>query len=72
MSDSLDVRGLSCPQPVMETLTRLRAMGSGELEILADGQACKENVTRAAQSQGWSVEAQDADNGEYRLTLKKD
>ncbi|GAB6037505.1 sulfurtransferase TusA family protein [Fundidesulfovibrio butyratiphilus] len=72
MSDSLDVRGLSCPQPVMETLTKLKAMGSGELEILADGQACRENVTRAAQSQGWSVDVQGAGDGEYRLTLKKE
>ncbi len=34
--DSLDVRGLSCPLPILKTKERLAAMASGEvLEILA-------------------------------------
>jgi TusA-related sulfurtransferase len=69
MSELVDARGLSCPQPVLDTLAKIAAMGSGELEVLVDTEASKENVARAAQGKGWSVESITEDNGEYRLKL---
>ena len=69
MSELVDARGLSCPQPVLDTLAKITAMGSGELEVLVDTEASKENVARAAQGKGWSVESITEDNGEYRLKL---
>lgn len=72
MRETIDTRGLSCPQPVLDTLAKITAMGSGRIEILLDTEASKENVTRAAQSRGWSVESITEDGGEYRMIIVRD
>jgi TusA-related sulfurtransferase len=69
MSELVDARGLSCPQPVLDTLAKIAAMGSGELEVLVDTEASKENVARAAQGKGWKVDSISEEGGEYRLKL---
>ena len=69
MSELVDARGLSCPQPVLDTLAKIAAMGSGELEVLVDTEASKENVARAAQGKGWKVDSIAEEGGEYRLKL---
>ncbi len=33
MSEVIDARGLSCPQPVLDTLEKIEAMGTGKLEV---------------------------------------
>ena len=72
MSDTVDARGLSCPQPVMMTLQEIKNSGQNEIEILVDTDTSKENVSRAAASQGWEVTCiQDEDNG-YRICIRKD
>ncbi len=71
MSEIVDARGLSCPQPVLDTLNRIAAMGKGTLEVLVDTEASKENVSRAARAKGWTLEAVAEDGGEYRLTISK-
>ena len=69
MSEIIDARGLSCPQPVLDTLAKIAAMGSGELEVLVDTEASKENVARAAQNKGWRVESITENDGEFSLKL---
>jgi TusA-related sulfurtransferase len=69
MSEFVDARGLSCPQPVLDTMAKIAAMGSGELEVLVDTEASKENVARAARGKGWKVESITEEGGEYRLKL---
>jgi TusA-related sulfurtransferase len=71
MSDIGDARGLSCPQPVLDTLAAMAAKGSGRLEVLVDTEASKENVARAAQAKGWSVDSITEEAGEYRLAIAK-
>jgi tRNA 2-thiouridine synthesizing protein A len=72
MSTTVDARGFSCPQPVLMTLDEIRKINRGEIEILVDTDTSKENVTRAAKSQGWQVkDIQDEDNG-YRIIINKD
>ncbi len=72
MSETVDARGLSCPQPVILTLDRIKALGRGELAVLVDTATARENVSRAAGSQGWRV-AEELHEGEgYRLMLRKD
>lgn len=71
MKQTVDARGLSCPQPVLLAVQTMRAVGVGEIEVLVDNEASRENVGRAAQSQGWTVTAADLDNGEFRLDLAK-
>lgn len=71
MRQTVDARGLSCPQPVLLAMQAMRAAGTGEIEVLVDNEASRENVGRAAQSQGWTVAVADLDNGEFRLDLAK-
>ncbi len=72
MSNRLDASGLSCPQPVLLTLNKIKQMTSGQIMIQVDTETSKENVSRAAQSQGWEVtDVQENDTG-YQLTIKKD
>ena len=55
MSKIVDARGLSCPQPVLMTLDAIKSGSDGELEVIVDNMASRENVVRAAESKGWTV-----------------
>ncbi|HYA12629.1 MAG TPA: sulfurtransferase TusA family protein [Thermodesulfovibrionales bacterium] len=72
MSKIVDVRGLSCPQPVMMTLNEISKINKGELVILVDTDTSKENVTRAARTQGWQVSDIQPEGIGYRITITKD
>ncbi|MGD8563496.1 MAG: sulfurtransferase TusA family protein [Desulfarculaceae bacterium] len=71
MSELIDASGLSCPQPVILTLDKIKQMGSGELEVLVDTDTSKENVSRAAISQGWEIKQVTEEGEGFRLTLVK-
>jgi TusA-related sulfurtransferase len=71
MAEIVDASGLSCPQPVLMTLNKIKALGQGEVEILVDTETSKENVSRAAESQGWEIsEVSESDTG-YRVLIKR-
>ena len=72
MSNTIDARGLSCPQPVLDTLNKIAAMGRGNLEILVDTEASKENVCRAVQAKGWTLDSVTEAGGEYTIRISKD
>ena len=72
MSIIVDAKGLSCPQPVLMTLDKIKEIQKGEILIKVDTDTSKENVTRAAQSQGWEVADIQENEGGYQLTIKKD
>ncbi len=72
MSIIVDAGGLSCPQPVLMTLDKIKEIQKGEIIVRVDTDTSKENVRRAAQSQGWEVaDIQKKEEG-YQLTLKKE
>jgi len=71
MAEQVDARGLSCPQPVMMTMEKLRALNQGELVVLVDTDTSRENVSRAAASLGWQVKAMQPEGGTYRIILHK-
>ena len=48
MSDMVDARGLSCPQPVMLTIEKIKKLKKGEIAILVDTDTSRENVSRSA------------------------
>ena len=66
---TLDARGLSCPEPV---LMIRKAMTSNEntYEMVVDNQTAKENVTRYANHQGYTVTVTEKDE-EYVLVMRK-
>ncbi|MDY0362696.1 MAG: sulfurtransferase TusA family protein [Desulforegulaceae bacterium] len=55
MSEKVDARGLSCPQPVIMTLNAVKKGFDKELEIVVDTKTSMENVSRALQSKGLKV-----------------
>lgn len=71
MKQTVDARGLSCPQPVLLAVQAMRQLGQGEIEVLVDNEASLENVSRAAASQGWSVSSSETGAGDYALALTK-
>ena len=72
MDKTIDARGFSCPQPVLMTLDEISAMNRGEIVVLVDAEAAKENVIRAATSQGWLMTSIQSEEDEYRITISKD
>lgn len=72
MSNIVDARGLSCPQPVLMTLDAIKKGEAAELTVMVDTDTSKENVSRAAESQGWTVTDVSEDSGDYTVTIKKD
>jgi len=67
---TLDCRGMSCPQPVLETKKALAAAGGEAIQVLVDNPGSKENVRRFAESQGYGV-AITEEKGAFALRLQK-
>jgi tRNA 2-thiouridine synthesizing protein A len=74
MSERVDARGLSCPQPVVLTAEQVVA-GHSEFEVVVDTEVSFENVRRFLESKGYSVGRTDAGDGivvEARQNIQKD
>jgi len=71
MSEIVDARGLSCPEPVLLTLEAIKRLDRGEIEILVDTDTSKENVSRAAQSMGWQIIDISMEGTAYKVKIRK-
>jgi tRNA 2-thiouridine synthesizing protein A len=65
----VDVRGFSCPIPVVNTKKAMKDNPGKELSVLVESAVSKENVSRLAESEGYTADVEEVDDG-YRLTLK--
>jgi TusA-related sulfurtransferase len=72
MSSTIDARGFSCPQPVILTINEIKKVKKGEIVVLVDTDTSKENVSRAATSQGWTLQGVDPEGTGYRIRISKD
>jgi tRNA 2-thiouridine synthesizing protein A len=66
----LDLRGLSCPQPVFETKRAIERSDFKEATILVDSRTSVENITRLLSSRGdirYTVE----EGEDYTIKLSK-
>ena len=68
---TLDVRGLSCPQPALQTKQTIKKLESGMVEVLVDSQTSRDNVSRLAQKAGWNVTIEEQSEGGFKLVLEK-
>ncbi len=68
---TVDARGLTCPQPVLETKKALDETASDALRVLVHGYTARENVSRFARNQGCEVDVQEKANDEYEIMLKR-
>jgi selenium metabolism protein YedF len=68
MAKVVDCRGLACPQPVIQTK---KAMAQAqEVTTIVDNDAAMMNVSRMAEKEGYSVEAETKDDGIYLRVSK--
>lgn len=71
MATTVDARGFSCPQPVLMTLQAIKATNPSDLVVLVDTDTSKENVTRAAQSQGYAIKEVSEEGEGYRIHIAR-
>jgi TusA-related sulfurtransferase len=69
MTRKVDARGLSCPQPVILARKAIQG-GSFPIEVLVETVTSRENVRRAAERLGCTVQVEDKGD-EFKLTLTK-
>ena len=67
--ETLDLRDLACPEPVVRTKRAIDAHPGAVLTILLNNAASRENVTRMARSLGAEVECEELGGGEFQLTV---
>lgn len=71
MTTTVDARGLSCPQPVIMTLNEIKTGTDKEIIVLVDTDTSKENVMRAAASQGCRVGQVTPEGEGYCIAITK-
>ena len=70
MNKIIDARGLACPQPVILTKKAMDTDPEKLLTTIVDNSAAKENVSKLAVSQGYSIQIE-TKNGEHYITLSR-
>lgn len=70
-TNTIDARGLSCPQPAAMAKQAMTAVGDSGVDVLVDSATARENVARIARSAGWSVTIEELAAGEYRIILRR-
>ena len=66
----VDCRGQACPIPVLKTKEALSQLEEGEITVIVDNKASRENVKRFAQKEGCSVEVEEKDGLFYIKIIK--
>ncbi|MDW7650816.1 MAG: sulfurtransferase-like selenium metabolism protein YedF [Bacillota bacterium] len=69
--ETLDCRGLTCPQPVVETKKKLTEMKQGTLTVLVDNETAKNNLLKLASALRFESASREED-GLYAVTLLKE
>ena len=64
----VDVRGFSCPIPVVKTKKAFDENPKEPVTVFVESEVSKENVSRLARSRGYSVEIAQIEDG-FRLLL---
>jgi len=67
---TIDCRGLPCPQPVLRCKERIEKESPDSFRILVDNEAARENVKRFAAGKGYSVDARTSGR-DIELTLSR-
>ena len=70
MSEKVDARGRSCPEPVIMTKEAIETYDGKQIQILLDAMVAVENVEKYAKNQGYSVE-QVSHGDDFSLIISK-
>jgi len=66
----IDARGLTCPQPVIETDKVLRELEKGTIVTIVDNAAARDNVKRLAEGTGCTVSIEKKGDDYYLVITK--
>lgn len=69
MSNIIDARGRSCPEPVIMTKNAIDS-NTKSLKILVDSNVAVENITRFVESKGYKVEVTDREE-DFEINIEK-
>jgi tRNA 2-thiouridine synthesizing protein A len=69
MSQTIDARGLSCPQPVLLTQKHIKA-GNHAFEVLVDSTVSRENVVRCIEKNGLAAKVSGSSE-EFVITVSE-
>jgi len=53
-------------------MNEIKKVKKGEIVVLVDTDTSKENVSRAAASQGWTLKGVEPEGTGYRISISKD
>ncbi len=70
MAKEIDVRGLSCPQPVLLTKKAIDAEEK-EIMVIADDIVARDNVKRLAENSGYDVKIEEKEADFVLNIIKK-
>lgn len=66
----VDVRGLSCPLPVIRT-KKVIDKGAAEIKVLGNTAVSRENVSRLAHTCGYNIKNTVDDKNDWEMILNK-
>lgn len=68
--EKVDVRGLSCPMPVIRT-KKVIDQGAKQILVVGTTQVAKENVMKLAKSNGYAIKMNVDGKDEWEMELSK-
>ena len=71
MRKEIDARGQACPRPVIMTKKELDNMVEGIITTMVDNEVAKENVSKLANSLGYSYRVDELGDEEYHIHISK-
>ena len=69
--NTVDARGLSCPQPALMARQELQKASRGMVDVIVDNTTALENVLRTARNLGWAVTIDERAADEIHLVMEK-
>jgi len=70
--ETIDTKGLTCPQPLVETKKKLKRMEVGKtLEVIGDHAPSKREVPEMMEEQGHEIVSVTEQDGVWHVTIKK-
>lgn len=70
--ETIDVKGLTCPQPLVETKKKIKRMEIGKtLEVIGDHAPSKKEVPEMMEEQGHEIVSVNEEGGVWYVTIKK-
>ncbi len=70
MSEFVDCRGLSCPEPVMLARQALQKAADDTVTVIVSNAVARDNVTRTAKAMGRKVEVEE-EGEDFKLYLSR-